>query len=100
MNGTPLKPHFKALALRIQQIAEQGNAPNVRIQFTVLCERGIPRYVRTRRDVIEPKSANLDWLLELMGEDGNGGMIFRYRQEPDPPQKQFSPPSPPKRSHR
>lgn len=72
-----LKPHFKALALRMQQIAEQGNAPNARIQVTILCERGVPRYIRTQRDVIEPKRATLNWLLNLMGEDPAGGTIIR-----------------------
>jgi len=72
-----LKPPFRNIALRLQQLAEQGGAPNARLQFTVLTERGLPRYVTVRRDVIEPKGATVDWLLSLMGENPQDGLVIR-----------------------
>jgi hypothetical protein len=74
---TVLRHEFRNIALRLQQLAEQGGSPNTRLQFTVVCERGIPRYARIRRDVIEPKSATVDWLLELSGESSQDGLIVK-----------------------
>ena len=74
-----LKPHFRAIALRIQQLAEQGGSPNTKIEVLILSESGTPRHTSFNRSVIEPKHSNLDWLLRMAGENPNGGMVIKVR---------------------
>lgn len=65
-NSGELSPAYLALAYRLQQAAGQGNGKNAVIKLTVIVdERQRPRLWHVNRLPLEPKTADLSFLLGL-----------------------------------
>lgn len=66
-----INPKWLAIAYRLEQLARSGNGKNARITATILVdESSLPRYMEFDRCQIEPKSADLSFLLSLLPDEG------------------------------
>ena len=59
---------FIGVALRLEQVARQGNGNGLITVQLLVDGRGDVRHMSVKRQALEPKNAPLDWLLDILGE--------------------------------
>ena len=71
-----ISPDVQNIALRLQQVLEHTKFQNAKIGVVVLAERGNPKHTLIDVQSIEPKAADLSYLLFLLGINPDMGVTI------------------------